>query len=348
MVRIGIAGIGFMGMIHYLAAGKTPGAKVVALCSRDPKKLAGDWTSIQGNFGPRGCQMDLAGVSCYSDFQAMLADPQIDLVDICVPNDAHGRMAIQALKAGKHVFVEKPIALHPDEADEMVTAAAAAGKLLMVGHVLPFFPEFAFALEAVQSGRYGPLRAAHLMRVISKPDWSSEIGDPARSGGPAIDLHIHDTHFIGLICGVPRAVHSRGVIENGSVVHLTTQYLYDNPNLAVSCISGALSQAGRPFAHGFELYFDRATLAFEFANLGGSGHTAMPLSVILPDGTVTHPELGSGDPIDSFAREIAVAVEAIGTGREAERLSGNLARQALKLCLAEIESVKTQKPIELA
>ncbi len=87
------------------------------------------------------------------------------------------------------------------------------------------------------------------------------------NGGPAIDLHIHDTHFIGLICGVPRAVHSRGVIENGSVVHLTTQYLYDTPNLAVSCVSGALSQAGRPFAHGFELYFDRATLAFEFANL---------------------------------------------------------------------------------
>jgi predicted dehydrogenase len=190
-----------MGMIDYLPAGKTPGGRVVAICSRDAKKLAGDWTSIQGNFGPRGCQMDLSGVSCYADFQAMLADPQVDLVDICVPNDAHGRMAIAALKAGKH---------------------------------------------------------------------------------------------------------------------------------------------------GFELYFDRATLAFEFANLGGTGHTAMPLSVILPDGTVTHPELGSGDPIDSFAREIAVAVEAIGAGREAERLSGNLARQALKLCLAEIESVKTKKPIELA
>ena len=53
MVGIGIAGIGFMGMIHYLAARKVAGAKVVALCSRDPKKLAGDWTGIRGNFGPR-------------------------------------------------------------------------------------------------------------------------------------------------------------------------------------------------------------------------------------------------------------------------------------------------------
>ena len=140
MVKIAIVGVGFMGMIHYLAAARASGAKVVALCSRDPEKLAGDWTGIQGNFGPKGTQMDLSGVSCYQDFAAMLHDPQVDLVDVCVPNEAHGRMAIQALKAGKHVLVEKPIALDPAEADEMLAAAAAAKKLLMVGHVLPFFP----------------------------------------------------------------------------------------------------------------------------------------------------------------------------------------------------------------
>jgi predicted dehydrogenase len=348
MIGIGIVGVGFMGMIHYLAATKAAGTRVVALCSRDPTKLAGDWTSIQGNFGPRGSQMDLSSVALYPDFDALLADPQVDLVDLCVPNNAHCRMAVQALKAGKHVLVEKPIALQTAEADAMLAAAAGAGKLLMVGHVLPFFPEFAFALEAVQSGRYGPLRAADLMRVISKPDWSSDVADHTRSGGPAIDLHIHDTHFIGLICGVPRAVHSRGVVENGAVVHLTTQYLYDTPNLAVSCVSGALTQAGRPFAHGFELYFDRATVAYEFANLGGRGHLAMPLSVILPDGTVTQPELGTGDPVDSFTQEITVAADAIASGSEAERLSGTLARQALRLCLAEIESVQSRKVIELA
>ena len=222
MVKIGIVGIGFMGMIHYLAARRVEGAQVVALCSRDKKKLAGDWTSIQGNFGPRGTQMDLTGISLYDDYAEMLADPQIDLVDLCVPNDLHGRLAIQALKAGKPVLVEKPIALTIEEADAMVAAAKEAGKPLMVAHVLPFLPEFAFALEAVESGRYGALRAAHFTRVISKPDWSSEIADASRSGGPAIDLHIHDTHFISLLCGVPRAVHSRGVVENGAVIHLTT------------------------------------------------------------------------------------------------------------------------------
>jgi predicted dehydrogenase len=337
-----------MGMIHYLAARRAGGVSVVALCSRDPKKLAGDWTSIQGNFGPRGTQMDLTGSALYSDFQALLADPKVDLVDLCVPNDSHAPMAIEALRAGKHVLVEKPIALATADADSMLAAAREAKRLLMVGHVLPFFPEFAFALDAVRSQRYGPLRAAHLRRVISKPDWSSGIADPRRSGGPAIDLHIHDTHFVALMCGAPRAVVSRGVVEGGAVVHLATQYLYDTPNLAVSCVSGALSQAARPFAHGFEIYFERATLAYEFANMGGEAVLAMPLSVILPDGTVARPDVGSGDPIDSFARELEVAAGAVVGDSEARQLSGNLARQALRLCLAEMESVQTQTMVHVA
>src|SRR4051812_7332305 len=341
MVGIGIVGIGFMGMIHYLAARKLSQGRVVALCSRDPKKLAGDWTSIQGNFGPRGTQMDLSGHSRYADVGELLADPEVGLVDLCVPNDEHARLAIRALEAGKHVLVEKPIALTNGDADAMMAAASANGKLLMVAHVLPFFPEFAFAADAVRSGRYGALRAAHLTRVIAKPDWSRGIADADRSGGPAIDLHIHDTHFIGLVCGVPRSVHSRGVVEGGAVVHLATQYLYDDPQLAVSAVSGALSQAGRPFTHGFEFYLERATLSFDFANLAGQPHVATPLSVILPDGTVERPELGSGDPIDAFAEEIGLAVTAAASGTPTAALSGELARQALAICHAEVESVKS-------
>jgi predicted dehydrogenase len=213
---------------------------------------------------------------------------------------------------------------------------------------LPFFPEFAFAREAVASGRFGKIRAAHLTRVIARPEWSSGIADADRSGGPAIDLHIHDTHFVGLVCGVPKAVHSRGVVERDAVVHLATQYLYDDPNLTISAVSGALSQAGRPFAHGFELYLEGATISFEFANLGGQGHLATPLSVILPDGTVDRPDLpGSGDPIDAFAAELAAAVEAVSSGTPSPMLSGDLARQALKLCHAEVESARAGRTVDL-
>src|SRR5438876_12423564 len=101
MIRIGIVGVGFMGMIHFLAARKLQGAQVVALCSRDQKKLDGDWRSIQGNFGPRGEMMDLAGIKKYATLEDMLADKDIDLVDVCNPTNLHPETALEALQAGK-------------------------------------------------------------------------------------------------------------------------------------------------------------------------------------------------------------------------------------------------------
>ena len=245
MIRIGIVGVGFMGMIHYLAARRLKGARVGAICSRDPKKLAGDWRSIQGNFGPRGEVVDLSEVKKYSSLDALLADPDIDLIDVCNPTSLHPTTAIRALEAGKDVLVEKCIALEPRDADAMLAASGKAKRLLMVAHVLPFFPEFAYAREAVQSGRYGRLSSAHFKRVISRPDWSADIADPAKTGGPAIDLHIHDTHLIGLLAGVPSRVFSSGCVEGGHVQYLATQYLYKDGGPCVSCCSGALRKGAR-------------------------------------------------------------------------------------------------------
>src|SRR5581483_7726876 len=120
MVRIGIVGIGFMGMIHYLASQKLKGARVAAICSSDPKKLAGDWRGIRGNFGPAGTMMDLSKVKKYDRLEALLADPEIDLIDVCNPTQAHPATAIAALRAGKHALVEKCIALETKDADAMV------------------------------------------------------------------------------------------------------------------------------------------------------------------------------------------------------------------------------------
>ncbi|MDE2509231.1 MAG: Gfo/Idh/MocA family oxidoreductase [Planctomycetota bacterium] len=348
MVRIGVVGIGFMGMIHYLAAKKLAGGRVVAICTRDQAKLAGDWTSIHGNFGPSGAQMDLTGISRYNAFEALIADPAVDLVDICLPNEQHAEFAIKALRAGKHVLVEKPISLQLADADAMLAAAAESGRLLMVAHVLPYFPEFAFAAEAVRSGRFGALRGAHLTRLISRPDWSADVADFGRNGGPAIDLHIHDTHFIGLLQGRPQAVRSCGVSDSGVVVHLSTQYLFDEPNVAISSLSGALSMPSRPFTHGFELFLERATLTFAFANIAGTAQLPTPLSILHADGSVEHPLVGSGDPIDAFTFELADAVQSVVDGKVAPALDAALARAALAACQAEVESVRTGRAVELA
>jgi predicted dehydrogenase len=215
----------------------------------------------------------------------------------------------------------------------MLEAAKKSGKQLMVAHVLPFFPEFAYAAEAIRSGKYGAVLGAHFKRVISKPDWSSEIGDAAKTGGPAIDLHIHDTHFIGLVCGVPEKVFSSGVEESGAVSYLTTQYLYKDKNKAVSCSSGALSQKGRPFVHGYEIYLEKATLAYESGTI--------PLTLMTADGKVEQPKLpGGDDPTTAFTLEIQTAVDGVVKNKEPDLLSGKLARDALVLCYKECESVR--------
>ena len=333
MVRIGVVGLGFMGYIHYLATQKVNGAMVVAVCSRDPVKLSGDWRGIRGNFGPPGQQMDLSKVKKYAALDELLADPDIDLIDVCNPTTNHPDTAIRALRAGKHVLVEKAIALTTADADAMVSEAKKAGKLLMVAHVLPFFPEFAFAYDAVRSGKFGNLLGGHLTRVIAKPDWSAAIGDADATGGPAVDLHIHDTHFIGLIAGVPKAVSSTGLVNGSSVDYLTTNYLYGPGGPALSCSSGAVATKGRQFVHGYELYFEKATLAYS------SGGTA--LTVFKSDGTSEQPKLGDGDPIVAFTTEIQTAVDAVKSGQMPPLLSGQLARDALVLCHKECESVKT-------
>src|SRR5581483_11246725 len=113
MVRIGVVGIGFMGRIHYLAGQRLRGARVAAVCSRDKAKLAGDWRSTRGNFGPEPGMVDLSGVKKYASVDDLLADPEIDLIDVCAVTDQHAPLALKALHAGKHVLVEKAISLTP-------------------------------------------------------------------------------------------------------------------------------------------------------------------------------------------------------------------------------------------
>ncbi len=338
MVRIGIVGVGFMGRIHFLAAQRLAGAKVTAICSRDAAKRSGDWHNTRGNFGPEPGQVDLTGVKTYETIDQLLADPDIDLIDICTVTDQHTPLAVAALKAGKHVLVEKAIALTASDADLMLTTAKQAKKLLMVAHVLPFFPEFAFAAEAIRGGQYGKVLAAHFKRIIAKPDWSADIGDAAKTGGPAVDLHIHDTHFIGLVCGVPKEVFSVGTVERDAVTYLTTSYLYGPGGPAVTCSSGALSMSGRPFVHGFEVFVEKATLIYD------SGGT--PLTLLTADGNSTQPALpGGGDPLSAFADELQAAVNGVSSGNEPDLLSGKLARDALVLCHRECESVKSGKTV---
>jgi len=347
MINVGIAGIGFMGMIHYLAYRRANGVRVRAICEQDPNRLAGDWRTIKGNFGPQGQLMDLEGIARYAQIEDLVADPSLDLIDVCLPPCLHAPTAVQALRAGKHVFCEKPIALGPADADQMVAAARKAGKLLMIGHVLPFFPEYRFAYQTVASGKYGKLLGGHFKRIISDPKWLPDFYNPATTGGPMIDLHIHDAHFIRLVCGMPRAVQTVGRMRGEVAELFSTQFLFDDPALVVTAASGALMQQGRPFTHAYEIYLERASLLFDFANFVDKPILAMPVTVLTGTGRVLRPKLGSGDPIDSFAAEVREVVRCVRSGNPSPLLDGQLARDALLLCQRQTQSLLKRRAVKV-
>ncbi len=343
MIRVGIAGIGFMGMIHYLAYQKLKGVKVAAMCEQDRARLAGDWRTIKGNFGPAGTQMDLSGIEKYEKLDDMLANDKLDMIDICLPPAAHAPVAIAALRAGKHVFCEKPIALVPADAERMVRTAKTAGKQLMIGQVLPFFPEYAFAHQAVRSGKYGRLLGGHFKRVISDPQWLKDFYDPKKVGGPMLDLHVHDAHFIRLLCGMPKAVFTSGRMRGEVAEYFTSQFIFEDPALVVSAMSGVIQQQGRGFCAGFEIHLQRATLLYDFAVIDGKPELNMPLTVLTADGKTHRPKMKSADPVDSFAAELTEAVRTVKSGKPSPLLDGQLARDAVILCQKQTASIQKRR-----
>jgi predicted dehydrogenase len=219
--------------------------------------------------------------------------------------------------------------------------------LLFVAHVLPFFPEYQWARKVIASGKYGALRGGAFRRVIAEPTWLKNFWSPDQIGGPMLDLHVHDAHFIRLIFGMPEEVTATGRLRNGLAEFWHTQFGFADPGLVVEATSGTIGQQGRPFDHGFEIHLDKATLAFEFAVIGGEGgYLCEP--VLLDDrGKVQRPTLPGGDPVDAFADELREVIQCVREGRSSEILGAELAQDAMRICECQAASLDRGKPIKL-
>lgn len=346
MVKVGIAGIGFMGVTHFKAWEQVAGAGVGAICTRSEKKLSGDWSDIQGNFGDSGGVQDLSQVARYRDFGEMLADDGLGLIDICLPTRLHPDTTVQALEAGKHVLVEKPIAITVADADRMVAAAQANDRLLMVAQVLRFWPEWRWLKQRVDDGQYGRLVGLNIRRVISMPDWSASVRDMAANGGPMIDLHIHDTDFILYLLGKPAQVYATGQKQGDDPYHMnyiSANFVYpDGPT--VSAQSGAITMKGRVFQHQYEAYFERATIAHGFAtdpaeaDPGQHQSGTQQLTVYHQDGSVSFPEVNLPE---AFAAQLEHAAECAAAGRRSKWIDATCARDSLAVVHLEAESALT-------
>ena len=167
-MKIAVLGLGFMGSTHVHAWRQIPGAELAAVASRDPRRLSGDLSGVQGNLGGPGEKLDFSAVAKYTSAEEAAMDPAVEAVDICLPTQLHERMAVLALGGGKHVLVEKPMALDGAAADRMIAAAARHGRVLMAAQVVRFIPPYRAAADIVRSGRLGDGAGSHFSTALRR------------------------------------------------------------------------------------------------------------------------------------------------------------------------------------
>lgn len=264
MKKIAIVGFGFMGRTHYGNWKKIKGAKVAAICDSNLAQLT---NKVQGNGKCADQSTDFTGIAIYDSFDKMLAEADVDIVDITLPTPLHPTMTAAALKAGKDVLCEKPMAVDAKTCDMMLAAAKKAGRKLMIAQCLRFQNEHVWVKDVIDSGKYGKVKAAEFGRYSMTPGWSAGGGkswflDESKSGGVALDLHIHDTDLVHWWFGMPKAVSSRAhLMADGVMDHISTTYLYDD-----KVVTGIGDWGCSPtfvFEANMRLAFEKATIVLD-------------------------------------------------------------------------------------
>ncbi len=265
-LRAGVIGLGFMGATHvraYLRAERAGVCRLVAVCDRDPQR-AERLGATGGNLDPGGGAGETANlrrVRRYTDAAALLSDAEVDAVSVCTHTPTHVELSIAAVRAGKHVLVEKPVAIRSSEVERLIAGVEGSGRVVMPAMCMRFWPGWAWLKERIADGGYGRVQSAVFRRLGSAPTWAPEFyGDAGQTGGVMFDLHLHDADFIRWCFGDPDAVCSAG---DGD--HVTTLYRYERGPAHVVAEAGWRHAPGFGFRMQYVVRFEAATAEFDLS-----------------------------------------------------------------------------------
>ncbi len=333
-VRVAVIGCGLIAQrSHFPAYAAAPEAEIAAVVSLSAEEAQ----DAVNNFGAK---------RILPSWEAAIADPDVDAVDVCTPNYLHAPIAIAAARAGKHVFVEKPMATRLDDANAMVAAARESGVYLTVGHNLRFAPIFQTMRQAMRDGVIGRPFAARGVYMHAGPDesWGSSsqwFWDEATAGGGALlDMGIHMIDVMRWIIGRP-------VLEVSAMIsrHLKPTFADDTAFVLmrfegdlVASVQAAWS--ARPTSdrelviHGEEgnIAMGRTTGEPLVYNVRGEGH---PNKIVPEIPATTDPDT----PYLDFVR-------AIQQGRE-PWVTGEDGRDSLAIAVAAYESARIGRTVSV-
>ena len=253
MIKVGLIGCGFMGGMHAAcyAALADLGVKVTAVADVRPEfaaKLAN-------------------GAEIYATGMELIEKADVDVVDVCLPTHLHAAHAVAAMKAGKNVFVEKPIAFADEDMELILKTEAETGVKVQVGQVIRQWTEYVWLKKTVDAGIFGKVKHGAFRRLSGKPTWAWEnwLHQVDKSGGVAVDMHVHDVDFVRYILGEPDVVkaHARRDAE-GAIQQINAVYGYGK-DVSVAVEAGWDYPATFPFTADFRVEFEKATV------IGGGG-----------------------------------------------------------------------------
>ena len=336
MIRIGIVGMGGMGWFHGSRYFQIPGAEIAAIADIRPERLEAR-NAVAINIENKMSLPDFSEVRRFADADSLIAQANVDVIDICLPSYLHADYAVRALKAGRHVLCEKPMALNVADANRMIAASREAGRKLMIAHCIRFWPEYQFLQQTIRNGVWGRLLSLNLQRVGGRPvGWGFEnwFMDPARSGGTLYDLHIHDVDYVNALFGAPqRLIASARQASPGSaceIIHTVFDYS-SGPQVS---IQAGWSEVQIPFKAGYEAWFEKGFLRYD--------PTAAAPLMIFDDANQLHEQPAACPPGDAYLNEIQYFLDCVQMDREPLECPPESARDSL-LLLSRIRDAVLQE-----
>lgn len=337
-VNVAVVGLGFMGSTHLRAYLANPVARVVAVCTKGNLPSDRVLRGLGGNIGSSDEIFLAPEIQCFPTLEKLLADSDADLIDICTPTPAHRPQALAALRSGKHVLCEKPLARTSQEASELVQASKTSPGMLMPAMCMRFWPGWDWLKSVMGDQPFGRVLAASFHRSCAMPAWSQSgsFESSEDSGGALLDIHIHDTDFVNFLFGRPQRVFSSGVVtSSGRIDHVMTQYQVPGGQ-AVFAEGSWLRMEG--FNMKYLIHCERATLDFDFSR----GKEALVISEI---GKAAH--FANFKDTNGYIKETEYFVDCISKGVPASVVTARDGLDALEVIEAEEQSIRTGQAVPI-
>ena len=332
MKNILIMGCGFMGKTHGTAYKNIGNTNIFA--------AEADKTSAEAYAKEYDCTV-------YPSMEEALENEDIDIIDICLPTFLHEEYALKALASGKHVLLEKPMALSLESAERIISAAKSAEGFFMMAQALRFWPEYAKTKQFIEEGALGKISYMNAKRLAQHPNWSPWFRDPSRSGGGLFDLMMHDVDYANHLFGCAKTVYAMGhKSENGAWNDVTASFEFLCGAYAVIESQFDMTK-GYPFSMDLRVMGDKGTIDFKFSagfNLEDRDSAINSYVLYTASDEPTQPEF---EHPDAYEVELRYFLDCVEKGEKPTIITPDSSLDSIRMTDAVLRSLESGEKIIL-